>query len=246
MGFRILVLGGTADGISVADRLSETPSLDVVYSLAGTTDHPRMPKAATLRKGGFGGPDGLIAYLASERIMAVIDATHPFAKSMPWHARTACAKLKIPRIRLIRPYWSHDSRDRWFMVQDMERAVRQAGNIGGTAFLTVGVRDLPLFARLPQPKVARVMRQPEGDPLPGATYIVDPGPYSMHSEVALMRLHEIGAVVTRASGGIHTMPKILAARYLSLPVIVIERPPPPPGPRAATPVEAVEWVEEVL
>ncbi len=56
-------------------------SIEVVSSLAGRVSSPRLPEGET-RIGGFGGVDGLIEYLESKRISAIVDATHPFAQRM--------------------------------------------------------------------------------------------------------------------------------------------------------------------
>ncbi len=52
----------------------------MVTSLAGRTATPALPPGE-VRSGGFGGADGLAAYLSSLRLAAVVDATHPFAAS---------------------------------------------------------------------------------------------------------------------------------------------------------------------
>ncbi|MET0415182.1 MAG: precorrin-6A/cobalt-precorrin-6A reductase, partial [Actinoplanes sp.] len=72
---RVLLLGGTAEARELASRVP------VISSLAGRTTDPRRP-AGEVRIGGFGGPDGLAAYLQDGPIAAVVDATHPFAEGM--------------------------------------------------------------------------------------------------------------------------------------------------------------------
>ena len=62
-----------------------------VLSLAGATANP-APAPIPQRVGGFGGAEGLAAYLARERIDAVIDATHPFAARM-----SAQRRRRLPR-----------------------------------------------------------------------------------------------------------------------------------------------------
>ena len=58
----------------------------MTLSLAGRTASPaRQP--VPVRSGGFGGAAGLAAYLVSERIDALIDATHPYASVISDNAR---------------------------------------------------------------------------------------------------------------------------------------------------------------
>ncbi len=56
----------------------------------------------------------------------------------------------------------------------------------------------------------------------------------------------IDVLVSKLSGGGATYPKIIAARELSLPVIMIRRPPPEPGERVETVEAALDWLNGVL
>ena len=80
------MLAGTAEGGARAARLAEDSRIDATASLAGATRSP-APYAGRVRVGGFGGASGFAGYLQDERIAAVIDATHPFARVMPRRAQ---------------------------------------------------------------------------------------------------------------------------------------------------------------
>src|ERR1700677_4216132 len=73
----ILILGGTTEARECAEQLANRSELDVTLSLAG---RPASPAAqpVPVRRGGFGGIDGLVNYLRDREIDALIDATHPF------------------------------------------------------------------------------------------------------------------------------------------------------------------------
>ncbi len=62
------------------------------------------------------------------------------------HAAEACETLGLPRLRLQRPPWRCDPRDRWIEVDDAPAAARALALLGGRAFLTIGVQELPAFA----------------------------------------------------------------------------------------------------
>jgi precorrin-6A/cobalt-precorrin-6A reductase len=80
---RILILGGTSDARVLAAELIAA-GYETVTSLAGVTETPVMP-AGEVRRGGFGGEEGLYTYLRSEGFAAVADATHPFAAQISQH-----------------------------------------------------------------------------------------------------------------------------------------------------------------
>ena len=90
----ILVLGGTSEARELAELL-DAAGVRFVSSLAGRVAKPRLPVGA-VQIGGFGGVDGLRAYLAEHRVDAVVDATHPFAEGMTRNAIAACAADGTP------------------------------------------------------------------------------------------------------------------------------------------------------
>ncbi|MEV4178675.1 precorrin-6A/cobalt-precorrin-6A reductase, partial [Nonomuraea sp. NPDC049709] len=109
---RILILGGTAEARALAAELAPDPGLRVVSSLAGRVSRPRLP-VGEVREGGFGGPEGLAAWLVRERVDRVVDATHPFAERMTASAVAASAATGVPLLVLRRPGWREGPGDAW-------------------------------------------------------------------------------------------------------------------------------------
>jgi precorrin-6A/cobalt-precorrin-6A reductase len=68
------------------------------------------------------------------------------------------------------------------------------------------------------------------------------GPFQLASERHILRQHRIEVMVSKASGGAATEPKLIAAREADLPVIMIRRPPPPRGPLVERVEAALEWL----
>ncbi|WP_343997151.1 precorrin-6A/cobalt-precorrin-6A reductase, partial [Nocardioides furvisabuli] len=99
----VLLLGGTSEARELAVLLDEA-GVDFVSSLAGRVERPRLP-VGEVRMGGFGGVEGLRAWLAERGATAVVDATHPFAEGMSANAVAACAASGVPLLRLARPGW---------------------------------------------------------------------------------------------------------------------------------------------
>lgn len=239
----VLILGGTAEARELARHLSRQ-STPVVSSLAGRVARPALPDG-DVRIGGFGGPDGLVAFLEARGITAMVDATHPFAAQMSRNAAVAASRSSIPLLRLARPGWQHHPRSsRWSWVPDLH-AARATAEAAARPFLTTGRQSLPAFAAWQDRSVmVRVVDRPD-HPLPARwRVILSRGPYAYHDERRLMRDHQVDAVITKDSGGQYTVAKLEAATDLGIPVVVVLRPPPEPGVReAATVAEALGWLQ---
>lgn len=240
---RILILSGTTEGSALAQACAGRGGLEVISSLAGRTRAPREVPGE-VRVGGFGGTAGLARFLRARAIDRLIDASHPFAALIGRHADQACRTTGVPRLRLLRPPWQPVTGDRWVEVADLAAAARRLPELGRRAFLTVGQRDLGAFAGLTDVwLLIRTIEPPTGLALDQALCQQARGPFALADELALLREHRIDVLVTKASGGEATYAKIAAARELGLPVIMVRRPPPPPGPLVATVAEALDWLD---
>lgn len=245
-GRRLLTLGGTGEAAALARALAEAGEWDVTTSLAGRTRAPAALPGA-VRIGGFGGIDGLAAYLRAERIDRVIDATHPFATTMSANAATACARVGLPLLRIERPAWAPVPGDRWIDVADAgEAADWLAGNLpaGSMVLLTLGRQEVAPFQRCPTLRfVLRSIEPPEPEDLPlDCLLLSERGPFTLAGERALIARHGIRAVVAKNAGGDATAAKLAAAREAAIPVIMIRRPAPPATPAVADVAGALAWL----
>ena len=243
MGVRILILGGTGEARELAAELAAA-GIDVLSSLAGRVRRPRLPDGR-VRVGGFGGADGLADFLRAEAITSVVDATHPFAASITRNAAEAASRTGVPLLVLRRPPWPADPA--WDTVGDIRAAAAAVREWAGeSVFLTTGRRDLGAFAADERHRfLVRAVDPPDPDgPAPRRmTLVLDRGPYTVDDESALMREHGVGLLVTKNSGGSMTAAKLQAARDLGLKIVVVRRPPLPPGCSAvATVAEAAAWI----
>lgn len=241
---RVLILGGTTEASALVVALARHRDIVPVLSLAGRTERPVLPDIA-YRIGGFGGAEGLAAYLQDEAIGAVVDATHPFAARMCWNAAEACERTGIPILRIGRPAWVAGPGDRWTGVPTIEAAVAALGDAPRRVFLTVGRLSLPAFgAAAHHHYLVRSIDAPEDlTMLPNRKLLLARGPFDAASEEALMRDHAVEVVVTKNSGGTATVGKVEAARRLGLPVVMVARPPRPVLPEATSVEGAVGWLE---
>jgi precorrin-6A/cobalt-precorrin-6A reductase len=238
---RILILGGTGEARELAGELVAA-GRDVISSLAGRVSRPRLPDGP-VRVGGFGGADGLAAFLRDERVSHVIDATHPFAAGITVNASLAAAAAGVPLLVLCRPAWAADPS--WDAVPGIAAAAAAVRAWAGLAvFLTTGRRDLAEFATDSRHQfLVRTVDPPDGPVPPRMTLLLDRGPYTVAGESALIREHGIGLLVTKNSGGPMTAAKLTAARDLGVRVVMVARPPLPEGAVvAATVAEALRWL----
>lgn len=239
----ILILGGTAEARALAAALHDD-GLPVVSSLAGRVARPRLP-AGEVRIGGFGGPEALAAWLREHGVRAVVDATHPFAERISASAARAAPRAGVPLLRLARPGWSERPGDRWTWVDDLDAAAAAIGRLGAArVLLTSGRQGLPAFAGVEDAWfLIRCVDPPEPPLPPRHELLLDRGPYTVQGERALIDAHAIDLVVTKDSGGEHTVAKLDVARERGLPVIVVRRPSRPADvPAVATAAEALAWV----
>lgn len=239
---RLLILAGTTEATGFARAAAEA-GLDGTLSLAGRVERP-LRQPLPQRIGGFGGVAGLVEYLRAHQITHVIDATHPFAAQMSRNAVEACAIAQVPLVALTRAPWQPEAGDTWITVPDMAGAVAALDRSSARVMLAVGRMHLADFAPNPQHFYLLRLVDPPKDPLPlpDTHVIVDRGPFGVESDRALMVQHGIQIVVSKNAGGTGAQAKILAARALGLPVIMIDRPSLPARPEVYSIPEALAFV----
>ncbi|MEV0182711.1 cobalt-precorrin-6A reductase [Streptomyces sp. NPDC050625] len=239
MSPHILILGGTTEARRLAARLAARPDVRVTTSLAGRVARPGAVEG-DVRIGGFGGAEGLADWLRAQRADAVVDATHPFAASITANAARAARATGLPLVVLRRPGWRPAPGDRRHPVPSLAAAADALPGLGRRVFLTTGRLGLAAFARLTDLHfVVRSVEPPEPPMPPDAEVILARGPFTVADELTLLRAHRIDVLVTKDSGGEATAAKLTAARELGLPVVVVQRPPLPPGVTAVPDVAAV-------
>ena len=232
----LLILGGTTEASQLA-RLLADRGITATLSYAGRTENPRA-QPIPVRTGGFGGAEGLAAWMTAQRITHLIDATHPFAAQMSHNAHKAALAATTPLIRLMRPAWTPGPGDSWTHLRDLGEAVERLNGARRRIFLAIGRLHIAEFAAQPQHDyLLRLVDPPDALPLPRVTTEIARGPFDLAADLALLRAHRSDLVIAENAGGSGAKAKLEAARQLGLPVWLIDRPALPPAETVAEPAE---------
>jgi precorrin-6A/cobalt-precorrin-6A reductase len=127
-------------------------------------------------------------------------------------------------------------------------AVAVLPGVSQRVFLTIGRQELPAFAHLTDLWFLMRMIDPPtpASPVPPGQLLLERGPFALADERELLHRYRIGAIVSKNSGGEATYAKMLAARALGIPVVMVERPPMPAGEQVADVGQALVWLEQHL
>lgn len=239
---RVLVLAGTSEARELIGRMPD--GVNVNASLAGVTRAP-VDLGCPTRIGGFGGVDGLAAYLREERIDALVDATHPFAARMTRQAAEAATVAGVAHVILQREGWSPQAGDDWRFVDEFDEV---AANIpeGCTVFLGTGRQTLEQFANMTGRRLlCRVIDPPQRDfPFQGGRFVVGRPPFSIAEEVAFFTQESVDWLVVKDAGGARSRSKLDAARQLGLPVVMQRRPALPDAPVVRNVEDCLAWLAD--
>jgi len=238
---KILILGGTGDAVKLAAKLATVPEIEIISSLAGRTRKPAA-LVGQVRIGGFGGATGLANYLQENSIDILIDATHPCAGQITCNGAIASQLANIPHLMLVRPEWGKVRGDNWIEVESIEAAVQAIPELVKRVFITSGRQQLEPF--LQRSHIWYLIRSidPPDIELPNSKVLLDRGPFNLEQERQLLQDYQIEAIVSKNSGGSATYAKIIAARELDIPVVMVQRPARPEGEKVTDIEEAIAWL----
>lgn len=229
----ILLIGGTSDTAPMANLLAEA-GYEVIISQATNNplameEHPRI----RLRRGPLDAA-GLEALVEKEKIRAIVNAAHPYARNIRETARTVANRLGILHLDFVRPPEIHKANGVIF-APDHEQAARIAFSFKRPVLLTTGSRNLEPYAKAAEitgmPLAVRVLNDPQSlaaclsagiDP----DYIISGrGPFCLQENLDAIDRFSIGVLVTKDGGkpsGVGA--KLDAARLRNCKVVAVSRP----------------------
>lgn len=243
---KLLLLAGTSEARRLAQALANEPDIEVIASLAGATREP-LDLPVTMRSGGFGGRAAFRKYLQDQAFDAVVDGTHPFARIISKRCYEVTQELDIPHLQILRPAWKAGPGDLWTFIDDESEAAQHIP-LGATVFLATGRQTLHRFENLAGRRIiCRQIETAKGAfPFEGGEYLIGRPPFSVEEEVALFTRRKIDWLVVKNAGGNSSRTKLVAARQLKIPVLLINRPPLLPCNHVETDKAALEWVRGLL
>ncbi|QBF24966.1 cobalt-precorrin-6A reductase [Pseudomonas tructae] len=238
---RILLLGGVTEALAIARNLGP----EHVYSLAGIGRVP-TDLNCQVRVGGFGGAEGLAAYLLKENIDLLIDATHPYAAQISANAARAAQLSSVPCWALRRPAWTAQAGDDWREVADWAELIQALRPFQRPLF-TLGREPLQHLDEIPAQQFW-TLRALEACPGNQRCEVIGArGPFHLEDERALFERRQIDVLVSKNSGSGATEPKLQVARERGVPVLVLRRPDLPRVARSfSTPQALVHALAPVL
>ena len=176
----------------------------------------------------------------------LIDATHPCAGQITHNGAIAAKIAQIPHLMLVRPQWEKVMGDIWIEVESVAAAAQAIPVTLNRVFITSGRQQLEPFLLRSQiyPQSWYLIRSidPPDLELPNSKILLDRGPFSLEQESQLLRDYQIQAIVSKNSGGADTHAKIIAARELAIPVIMVQRPAMPDGDKVTSIDAAIAWL----
>ncbi|NER64049.1 cobalt-precorrin-6A reductase [Pseudomonas sp. MAFF212427] len=218
MSRRILLLGGVTEALVIARALGPQH----VYSLAGIG---RVPTDLTceVRVGGYGGADGLAAYLRAQHIGLVIDATHPYAAQISANAARAARVAGVECWALRRPAWQAREGDDWREVADWAELMTALQAFQRPLF-TLGREPLQHLDEIPAGQfwTLRALEACAGNAR--CEVIGARGPFRLEDERLLFERRQVDVLISKNSGSSATEPKLEVARERGVPVLILKRP----------------------
>ena len=221
---------GTAQAAHALMQLHDArPFHEIVYMLAGITESPRVPQGAhsLIRKDN-------ISVLNPETwaelgIVAVIDATHPFATTIQAKLRAfAQHEFAVPHITIRRPPWQQLEADQWMpWHEDAElHAILAQQSQSQTTVFALGGKTMQKWHQqgwgkdLPMKTIWRTLARAHNMPMPAhprASLITFRPNDGISLERARLQALQAKLVVMRNSGG-QPSGLLQAARSLNIPI----------------------------
>lgn len=226
----ILLLGGTTEAIEIATALADRKLKVLVSNATDYTLDVNADANIELRTGPLD-EQQLAELILQKNISAIVDATHPYAEQITAIAQVVAEKQNIKYFRFQRAQTQFDY-ENTYLAKDHGEAAAKVFSYGCPVLLTIGSRNLACYAAGESGKLfVRVLPVAESLDKCAELGIIDEhviaakGPFGIEDNVAVIKKHGIGVIVTKDSGVVGGVPeKIEAAKQQNCKVVVVGRP----------------------
>lgn len=231
---RLWLIGGTTESAALAEAIASF-GLPCTVTVTTAVAEALYPKNPVIRVWvGRLDADQVKNFLQEQRIVAILDASHPYAVEISQMAIAAAAKRQIPYLRFERPVISDRSQNTQVISLDSFETLLASDYLyQQRVLLTVGYKALALFRNWQDRSTLFARILPAVTSLEAAIaagfssdrILALRPPVSAELEKSLWRHWSISLVVTKASGvaGGEGIKQTVAAE-LGIPLIVIARP----------------------
>lgn len=230
----VLVVAGTSDARCIIEELDRM-GLDICATVTtgfGEELLKDMKNVYVIRE--KLDSDGLVHIIGEMAAGCLLDASHPFAVQASANAIKACARAGIPYMRYEREGTVYDAQN-VIWVENFEEAAEMVRSMEGKVFLSIGSRNLGVFASYMPDFAKRVivrvlpdsnsLRDCEALGLSAGNIFAAKGPFSEEMNLETFKHFDISVVVAKDSGEEGGTPqKIGAASRLGIPVVLVKRP----------------------
>jgi precorrin-6A/cobalt-precorrin-6A reductase len=231
MSGRIWLIGGTSESAKIAQAIAAQSFFCIITVTTSSAQFLYPPSPYLSLKVGALAPLAIQQFCQQEKIIAIIDASHPYALEISRTAIAIASQQQSPYLRYERP--SLQSETKIIELESFATLLTGHYLLGQRVLLTVGYKTLPLFQSWHNRATLFARILPSVNSLSVASsagfaserIIAIRPPLSIEFEQALWQHWQISLVVTKASGtaGGEEIKQIVAAR-LDIPLIVISRP----------------------
>lgn len=230
----ILLLGGTSDTAPLAQRLAQV-GFPVLVSTATDAALAVGSHGNIRRRCGRLDRAGLKDLIERESILAIVDATHPYATEVRENVRAVAAALRVPYSTFIRPSALDEDKDDGRFVSDHSEAAKVAFSLGQGVLLTTGSNHLAEYTsearRTGLPLCVRVLPRQESlaqcgrEGISPERTIADRGPFGVEENRQHIQQCNAGVLVTKDGGHVSGVrAKLEAARLEKCSLVVVRRP----------------------
>ncbi|MEM8778337.1 MAG: cobalt-precorrin-6A reductase [Cyanobacteria bacterium P01_G01_bin.49] len=229
---KIWLVGGTGESRNIAKAIADDNfhCIVTVTTTNAKTLYPINPKIAV--KIGKLDSANIYHFCHQEKILAIVDASHPYAVKISQQVMQIAQQQSIPYLRYERPFLTH--KNQVIELDSFDSLIQGDFLLNKRVLLTVGYQALSLFKQWQNKAILYGRILPRIQSLQVALkagfteerLIALRPPIKIDLEKALWQQWKINLVVSKASGkqGGEYL-KAIVAEQLKIPLIIIKRPP---------------------